>query len=199
MYLFICDGHSWKKKKEANESKLMTALRRAFRALSDLSSPHRYDPPALGTALVACRGERFALLVDRAPGKEGGGEPFVLLHREARGRDTAKALLALAHFRRLVRAHAAAAGSIARTAADAGAVSTETTGAADAQGVATSSAGLDDATALRLATEAQQAAAATYGDLIIRLQDAGWSTERFMLPVRKRAQWEIVNTTSSRQ
>jgi hypothetical protein len=122
-----------------------------FRVLSDLPS---LSPAVLGQSLAAFKGERYALVVTSS------GRPHVLMHRDARSKDTAKAVFT--YFLLARRLDAAAAGTLA-SCAD---------------------------TNARFLAEARAEADARQGGLFETLRDAGWSTERFMLPVPKRMLWD---------
>jgi hypothetical protein len=124
-----------------------------FKVLSDL--PH-LSPERLGQSLTSFQGERYALIVTEE------GQPHVLMHQEARSRDTAKAVFTYFLLKRRLDARAAA-GNDAAISAD---------------------------VITQFLAEARAEADARQDGLLETLQSAGWSTERFMLPVPKRMYWD---------
>jgi hypothetical protein len=105
-------------------------------------------------------GDRFALLLDT--NVDGSRRPVVLLHSEAQSKDAAKALVAFFALRRLVDKPAATSSQ--------------------PRGGYSGDAELLEA-ALAGATE-------DLPGILAALRGAGWSTERFMLPVARRLMWD---------
>jgi len=134
---------------------------------------HRYGPVLLRECLSdVFRCERYAVLLLDKPSGGGGVEPMVLLHHDAKSPDTAKALLVYFTLKRLLR---------------------ELSSSPDARNQLGSGTGqrLSDGEVVALLRAAQGGASERYADFAGKMTAAGWSTERFWLPMAMRTYWEI--------